>query len=73
MRLAALLRALEGEMLEEVCGTIGLVSLCARAGIDPDSDSGGLRIWGVLGRDLGNVCQLYYLLTYFSGVNGSVR
>jgi hypothetical protein len=50
--LGALLGALEGQVLEEVCGTIGLVGLGARAGIDPDTDGAGLGVGRVLSRDL---------------------
>jgi hypothetical protein len=50
--LRALLGALEGEMLEEVGGTVGLVGFGAGAGIDPDADGRGLGEGGVLGGDL---------------------
>jgi hypothetical protein len=52
LRLGALLGALEGQVLEEVCGTIGLVGLGARTGIDPDTDGAGLGVGRVLSRDL---------------------
>lgn len=45
-------RYLEGKMLEEVCGAVGLLCLCSGAGIDPHADGRGLRIRGVLGSDL---------------------
>jgi len=43
---------LEGEMLEEVGGAVGLVGLGAGAGINPHADRGGLGIGRVLGSDL---------------------
>ena len=52
LRLGALLGALEGQVLEEVCGTVGLVGLGARTGIDPDTDGAGLGVGRVLSRDL---------------------
>jgi len=52
LRLRALLGALEGEMLEEVGGAIGLVCFGARAGIDPDADGRRLGIGGVVARYL---------------------
>ena len=39
-------------MLEEVRGTVGLVSLSPGTGIDPDADGRRLREGRVLGRDL---------------------
>jgi len=50
--LAALGGTLEGQVLEEVRGTIGLVGLGARAGINPDTNSAGLGVGRVLSRDL---------------------
>ena len=52
LRLAALGGALEGQVLEEVCGTIGLVGLGARTGVNPDTDGAGLGVGRVLSRDL---------------------
>jgi hypothetical protein len=52
LRLAALGGALEGQVLEEVCGTIGLVGLGARTSVDPDTDGAGLGVRRVLSRDL---------------------
>jgi hypothetical protein len=52
LTLATFLRALEGKMLKEVSSTVGAVGLGARTGIDPDTDSAGLRVWRVLGSDL---------------------
>jgi hypothetical protein len=43
---------LEGEMLEEVRGAVGLVRLCAAAGVDPHADRRRLGPRGVLGSDL---------------------
>lgn len=43
---------LEGEMLEEVGGAVGLGGLGAGAGIDPHADGRGLGIGRVLSRDL---------------------
>jgi hypothetical protein len=43
---------LEGKVLEEVRGSVGLVSLCPATGIDPDADRGGLSPWGVVSGDL---------------------
>lgn len=43
---------LEGKVLEEVGGSVGLVGLSARAGIDPHTDGRCLGPWGVLGSDL---------------------
>ena len=48
LALAALLGALESEMLEEVSGTVGPVRLCARAGVYPDSDGRCLGVWRML-------------------------
>ena len=48
---------LERKMLEEVSGTVGLVSLGPAAGVDPDTDSGSLSPRGVLGRDLKTVSK----------------
>lgn len=42
---------LEGQVLEEVRRAVCLCCLCSRTGVDPHADSGGLRIWGVLGGD----------------------
>jgi hypothetical protein len=39
---------LEGKVLEEVCGAIGLIRLGARSGVDPDTDSGRLSPGRVL-------------------------
>jgi hypothetical protein len=52
LRLAALGGSLEGQVLEEVCGTIGLVGLGARTSVDPDTDGAGLGVGRVLGRNL---------------------
>jgi hypothetical protein len=43
---------LEGKVLEEVRGAVGLVRLCAAARIDPHADGRRLGPWGVLGCDL---------------------
>jgi hypothetical protein len=43
---------LEGKVLKEVCGSVGLVSLCSAAGVDPDANSGCLSPWGVFSRNL---------------------
>ncbi len=43
---------LEGKVLEEVRGSIGLVRLSARTGIDPHADGRRLGPWRVLGSDL---------------------
>ena len=43
---------LEGKMLEEVCGAVGLGGFCPGTGIDPDADGRGLRVGRVLGRNL---------------------
>lgn len=43
---------LESKVLEEVCGSVGLVRLSTAAGIDPHADGRGLGPWRVLGRDL---------------------
>lgn len=48
---------LEGEVLKEVRGTVGLVSLCPATGIDPDTDRGGLGPWGVISGDLGRISK----------------
>lgn len=45
---------LESEMLQEVCSAIGLVRFRPRSSIDPNTNSRGLRPWGVLG---GNLCR----------------
>jgi len=50
--LTPLLRALEGEMLEEVCGTIGLVGLGAAASVNPDTYRRRLRERRVFGGNL---------------------
>jgi len=52
LRLRALLGTFEGEMLEEMGGTVGAVGLGARTSVNPYTDSAGLRVWGVLGCDL---------------------
>jgi hypothetical protein len=52
LRLAALGGTLEGQVLEEVCGTIGLVGLGARTCVNPDTDGAGLGVGRVLSRDL---------------------
>ena len=44
---------LEGQVLEEVRGAVRLVRLGPRAGVDPDTDGGGLGPGRVLGGDLG--------------------
>jgi len=56
LALAALLGALESEMLEEVSGTVGPVRLCARTGVYPDSDGRCLGVWRVL---RGNLSRQY--------------
>ena len=43
---------LEGQVLEEVSGTVGLVRLSTRAGIDPHTNSRGLGPGGVIGGNL---------------------
>jgi hypothetical protein len=43
---------LEGKVLEEVRGSVGLVSLCPATGIDPHADRGGLSPWRVISGDL---------------------
>jgi hypothetical protein len=43
---------LEGEVLEEVRGSVGLVSLCPATGIDPHADRGGLSPWRVISGNL---------------------
>lgn len=43
---------LEGKVLEKVRGSVGLVRLCAAAGIDPHTDGRRLGPRGVLGSDL---------------------
>jgi hypothetical protein len=43
---------LESKVLQEVCGSVRLVCLCAASGIDPHTDGRGLGPWGVLGSDL---------------------
>jgi hypothetical protein len=40
---------LEGKVLEEVSSAVGLVGLCAAAGIDPNTDGRGLGVGRVLG------------------------
>lgn len=40
-------------MLQKVCGSVGLVRLCATSGIDPHTHGRGLGPRGVLGSDLG--------------------
>lgn len=39
-------------MLEEMSGTVGLVSLSARTGVNPHADGRGLSPWRVLGGNL---------------------
>lgn len=58
LRLRALLRALERQMLKEVGGAVGLVRLCARAGVDPDAYGRRLGVGGVLGGDLSGQLML---------------
>jgi hypothetical protein len=43
---------LEGEVLEEVRGSVGLVSLCPATGIDPHADRRGLSPWRVISGNL---------------------
>ena len=43
---------LEGKVLQEMCGAIGLVRLRATSGIDPHTNCRGLRPRRVLGSDL---------------------
>lgn len=43
---------LEGKVLKEVCGSVGLVSLCPATGIDPHADRRGLGPWGVISGNL---------------------
>jgi hypothetical protein len=73
LRLGALLSALEGQVLEEVCGTVGLVGLGARAGINPDTDSAGLGVGGVLGRDLEVILSASDPAAAVSHADGYVR
>jgi hypothetical protein len=73
LRLAALRGALEGQVLEEVCGSIGLVGLGARAGIDPDTDGAGLGVGGVLSRDLRGMWSAGRTATAVCWINGYVR
>lgn len=49
---------LESKVLKEVRGSVGLVSLCPAAGIDPHANSRGLGPWGVLSGDLRPVSDL---------------
>jgi hypothetical protein len=49
--LGSLVGTLEGKVLKEVCGSVGLVSLCSAAGVDPDANSGCLSPWGVFSRN----------------------
>lgn len=44
---------LEGKVLQEMCGSIGPVRLCAASSIDPYTDGRRLGPRGVLGSDLG--------------------
>lgn len=48
---------LESKVLQEVRGSVGLVSLCPATGIDPHANSGSLSPWGVLSSDLGQVSE----------------
>lgn len=50
---------LEGKVLEEVCGAIGLVRLSAASGVYPDTNGRGLGVWGVLGGDLSGLSEGY--------------
>lgn len=43
---------LEGKVLEEVCSAVGLLGLCPRASVYPDSHRACLSPWRVVGRDL---------------------
>jgi len=43
---------LERKVLQEVCGSVRLVRLCAAAGVDPNTDGRRLGPRGVLGSDL---------------------
>lgn len=43
---------LEGQVLEEVCGAVGLLGLCPGAGVYPHANGRRLCVWGVLGGDL---------------------
>ena len=45
------IRTLESHVLEEVGGSVGAICLGARAGVDPDTDSGGLSRRVGLGSD----------------------
>ena len=49
--LAALVRALEGHVFEEVRRAVRLVGLRPRARIDPNADGRRLRMWVGLRRD----------------------
>lgn len=43
---------LEGKVLEEMCGAIGLVCFCSASSINPDADRRRLRPRRVFGSDL---------------------
>jgi hypothetical protein len=73
LRLGALLGSLEGQVLEEVCGTVGLVGLGARAGIDPDTNSAGLGVGRVLGCDLEVMLSASESPAIIARANGYVR
>jgi len=45
LALAALLRTLKGEVLQEVRGTVGPVGLGSASSIYPHSDSRSLSVW----------------------------
>ena len=55
---------LESKVLQEVRGSVGLVSLCPATGIDPDTNGGGLSPWGVLSSDLNHVSEFLEPLRY---------
>lgn len=48
---------LESQMFQKMCCSIGLVRFGSATGVDPDADSGCLRPWRMLGRDLTGISQ----------------
>ena len=64
---------LEGEVLKEVRGTIGLVGLCPRTGIDPHADGRRLGIRRVLGGNLHQLASARYGRSYPGGQLLTVR
>lgn len=58
LSLGPLVGALEGQMLKEVSGSIGLVGFSTRSGIDVDTDGAGGSVGVVFGSDGKAVRQL---------------